>query len=83
MDIKNTYNTKKERAKVLQSLLGYHGITLKDVCAEAGIESYNAVRNALGQVIRLANEGAISDERLTLLEEAALSLRDKLPTEKV
>lgn len=83
MDIKNTYNTKKERAKVLQGLLGYHGITLKDVCAEAGIESYNAVRNALGQVIRLANEGAISDERLTLLEEAALSLRDKLPTEKV
>lgn len=73
--------TRSQRVSDLYALMGRHRISLVDVCKEAGlIDKYDSIRLALSQVDRFGNEGAISDERLATVEDAAIRLRENLQT---
>lgn len=70
--------TRRQRALDLRAFLARHAhlFTLKDVCREAGI-NYESTSNAIGRLISKNETTAISDERLTVLEDAGIALSNR------
>jgi hypothetical protein len=70
---------KKQRALDLRSLLGANSdkFSFSDVCKEAGIEKIKSTSTAISRLINNDDDSAISNDRLSKLEAAALELRQK------
>lgn len=76
--MKKLKETRRQRALDLRAFLARHQhlFSLKDVCKEAGV-NYESTSNAIGRLISKHDNYAISDDRLTSLEEASLALSEK------
>lgn len=74
----NPKETRKQRALDLRAFVARnkHLFSLKAVCAEASL-NYESTVNAIGRLIRESEENAISDEKLDLLETAAIQLAER------
>lgn len=76
--MKQSKETRRQRALDLRAFLARHQhlFSLKDVCEEANL-NYPSTSNAIGRLVSKHDNYAISDERLTALEEASLLLSER------
>lgn len=76
--MENSKETRRQRALDFRAFLARHShlFTLKDVCKEADLNYDSTVTN-IGRLVRKGEYHAISDERLGLLEDAAISLSER------
>lgn len=75
--MKDLKETRRQRAIDLRAFLARHShlFSLKDVCAEASL-NYNSTVNNIGRLIKKNEHHAMSDDRLKMLEEAAIKLSE-------
>lgn len=68
---------RRQRALDLRAFLARHSheFSLKDVCREAGL-NYDSTANAIGRLVSKNDPYAISEQKLTTLEETSVSMVD-------